>query len=249
MKRMSILLFSMIFMIILVSASYAEIRVISVKGTAAYKAGAQWIPLQTGATLAPGTKISTGVRSTAVIKINNHTLTVEPLTIMKITESKDDATSSNTRIGLRRGAVHEKVAKNSRIKTVFKVSTPVATSSVRGTEEIIIYSPTFGMRIIVLDGTVEGSGVNSLFRRLSGDQQFQQQANKGIPQGILSGLDDSLGKSNIQYVTMDEQTALQLLGEDFMNFTPEQRQIPVVNTYGGVPPVTTTTVNINLLWP
>lgn len=244
MKRISIITMIMGMLVFAASYSFAEIRVISVKGTAAYKAGGQWVPLQAGAALTAGTKVSTGVRSTAVIKINNHTVTVNPLTIMKISESRDDATSSNTRIGLRRGSVHAKVARNSRIKTVFKVSTPVATSSVRGTQEIIIYSPTFGMKIIVLDGTVEGSGLNSLFRRLSGDKEFQQKANKGIPDSLLSGLDDFLGKSNIQFVTLDEETALELFGEDFLSYTSAGRQVPETNFYTG--PVK---VSISLIWP
>ncbi len=226
------------------SLSYAEIRVLSVNGSAAYKVGAQWVPLPAGTPLAPGTKVSTGVRSTVVIKINNHTVTVNPLTIMKISESRDDATSSNTRIGLRRGSVRAKVATNTRIKTVFKVSTPVATSSVRGCDDIIIYSPSFGMKIISFEGKIDGSGLNSAFRIISGNKDFQQKANKGIPDNILAGINDFMGRSNISFITLDEETALQLFGEDFMNYTPGSRQVPTVDVYTGP-----AKVNINLLWP
>ena len=158
MKKYLVPILLVITLLAFAGVSFAEIRVLSVKGTAAYKAGGQWVPLQTGAVLAVGTKVSTGVRSNVVIKINNHTVTVQPLTIMKVSESAEDGKSSTTRIGLRRGSVRTKIAHDARIKTVFKVSTPVATSSVRGTEQIVVYSPTFGMRVFVLSGNVQGEG-------------------------------------------------------------------------------------------
>ena len=90
MKKQHIVLLSPFRHALFRRSAFAEIRVVSVKGTAAYKAGDQWMPLQTGTALAVGTKVSTGVHSNVVIRINNHTVTVEPLTIMKISESIED---------------------------------------------------------------------------------------------------------------------------------------------------------------
>ena len=100
------------------SAAYAEIRVVSVQGSVSYKAGGQWLPLRPGMTLAEGTKISTGVKSNTVIKINKHSIKVLPLTIMKISEAADDKNSSTTRLGLRRGSVWSKVERDARINRV-----------------------------------------------------------------------------------------------------------------------------------
>lgn len=223
------------------ASAFAEIRVLSVKGTAAYKAGAQWVPLAAGAPLAVGTKISTGVRSTVEIKVNNHTVTVEPLTIMKISQSMEDAKSSTTNIGLRRGAVKAKVARDARIKTVFKVSTPVATSSVRGTEEIVIYSPTFGMRIIVLNGTVSGEGLNGAPRLVSGDLQFWQKLDKGGSESLLSGMQDFITTTNSLFITLDEEKAIELFGDDFSNYEP--------STPGGQNQSVNVPVTVYLIWP
>ena len=112
MRRYIIFISALFALILFAGPSFAEIRVLSVKGTAAYKAGNQWTPLQSGTTLAVGTKVSTGVRSMVEIKINNHLVTVQPLTIMKINESNDTANSSNTSLGLRRGSVRTKVNKD-----------------------------------------------------------------------------------------------------------------------------------------
>jgi hypothetical protein len=240
--RSYIVFLSALFALILFAGpSFAEIRVVSVKGTAAYKTGNQWTPLQTGTALAVGTKVSTGVRSTVEIRINNHLVTVQPLTIMKISQSSDTATTSNTNLGLRRGSVRTKVAKDARIKTVFKVSTPVATSSVRGTEQIVVYSPTFGMRVFVLSGTVEGSGMNGGSNLIFGNLQFWQKMGKGAPESVMSGMDDFIAKTHSLFVSLDEEKALQLFGDDFLFYDP--------GTTGNTDQLQKVPVSIYLIWP
>jgi hypothetical protein len=241
MRRYIVFICALFALILFAAPSFAEIRVISVKGTAAYKAGNQWTPLAAGTALAVGTKVSTGVRSTVELKINNHLVTVEPLTIMKISESNDTATSSNTSLGLRRGSVRTKVAKDARIKTVFKVSTPVATSSVRGTEQIVVYSPTFGMRVFVLSGTVEGLGMNGASSLIYGNLQFWQKLGKGGQESVMTGMDDFISKTHSLFISVDEEQALQLFGDDFLFFDP--------GTTGGSGQNQKTPVSIYLIWP
>jgi hypothetical protein len=252
MKRISIPMTVIAMLLFFASASFAEIRVLSVKGTASYKAGGQWVPLTAGAALAVGTKVSTGVRSRVEIKVNKHTVTVEPLTIMKISESVDTADSSTTRLGLRRGSVRTKVAKDARIKTVFKVSTPVATSSVRGTEQIVVYNPTFGMRIFVISGTVEGQGLNGGAQLISGNLQFLQNLVSGASSSPMAGMQDYLTSTNSKFITVDEETATKLFGDDFINYQEgfqgvQGGQNTINDLIKGIP--VNTTVTINLVWP
>src|SRR4030042_6917367 len=181
MRKMYIPLF-VFTMLFFAAFAFAEIRVTAVKGTAAYKIGNQWVPLQAGAVLAVGTKVSTGVRSKFDIRRHNTTVTVLPLTIMKISESTETAKTSTTRIGLRRGAVHSRVARDARIKTVCKVSTPVATASVRGSEQITICGPTIGMKDIMLKDAAEVSGPNSAPKFVSGDLQYRQRMEQPEPE-------------------------------------------------------------------
>ncbi len=157
------------------AALYAEISVIKVEGSAAYKEGNKWLPLKNGQKLTEGVKVSTGANSFADIKLNsrNHTIRVKPFTMIQVF-SKESKADTNTHIGLKRGGVIAKVPRDGKVKTIFKVSSPIATSSVRGTEENISYGPDTGMIIEVIQGVVEGS--NSLGRNnmLSGRQKFVQ---------------------------------------------------------------------------
>jgi hypothetical protein len=236
-----------LFLLILIfstATAFAEIRVLSVKGTAAYKEGARWIPLKAGTLLKEGVKVSTGVRSTVGIKINNNTVTVRPLTIMKISQSREDAKSSTTLLGLRRGSLRADVPPNARIRTVFKVSTPVATSSVRGCGKVVAYGPTFGMRIFVLSGIVEGESANSSPRLLSGDLQFWQKPSRPTPENIMVGMENFIAKTHSQFITLDEQKAIELLGDDFMFYEPGQQ-----SQQGGETQNLPVPVRIYLIWP
>jgi hypothetical protein len=222
-------------------SAFAEIRVVSVKGTASYKTAGQWIPLQAGAALAVGTKVSTGVRSTVVINVNKHTVTVYPLTIMKISESMETNKSSTTNIGLRRGAVRTKIAHDARIKTVFKVSTPVATSSVRGSDQLSITGPTMGAHFIVNAGSFLTEGLNSGSMLLYDKLTLQQKLSKGSPESPMSGLYDFLTQTHSLFITIDEETAFQLFGDDFLTYEPSTRGTQNLNV--------TVPVRIYLVWP
>src|SRR3990172_5061386 len=83
-KQRYITYFLIVAITIFAVSAFAEIRVTAVKGNASYKLAGKWQPLKAGVVLAVGTKVSTGVRSTVDIKINKHSVTVYPLTIMKI---------------------------------------------------------------------------------------------------------------------------------------------------------------------
>ena len=147
------------------------------------------------------------------------------------------------------------MARDARIKTVFKVSTPVATSSVRGTEQIVVYSPTFGMRIFVLSGTVEGQGRNSGGKFISGDLQFLQKLASGGSESPIAGMEEYLTKTSSTFITVDEETAMKLFGDDFLNYqqTFQGYQGSGENPLEGLVPGGTTDVNtgvtIILFWP
>ncbi len=240
MKKYLIPIALVITLLAFAGVSFAEIRVVSVKGAASYKAGGQWVPLQAGAVLAAGTKISTGVRSKVEIKINRHTVTVEPLTIMKISESFEDGKNSNTRIGLRRGSIRSNVARDARIKTVFRVSTPVATSSVRGTLQLSSSGPTFGTNFSVPINSAQIEGKNSGPQLISGSLNFEQKPDKGDSENPMSGMKQNQVQTHSQFVSSDENEAFGLFGDDFMFYKPGGQKM------GGSQPVP---VRIMLIWP
>jgi len=165
---------------------YADITVIKITGTAAYKDGNKWVALKTNQKLSEGVKISTSANSFVDIKLNskNHTMQIKPYSMVQVfsTETK---TETNTNIGLKRGSINAKVPRDENVKTVFKVITPVATSSVRGTEQNVSYGPERGMVIEVVSGEVEGKNNNGRTNFLTGKQKFVQPASSGQPVNIM----------------------------------------------------------------
>jgi len=169
------------------TALYAEISVIKVQGNAAYKEGRNWVPLKEKQKLPEGVKVSTGANSYAELSLNsiNHTVKIKPLTVIQVF-SKETAENTDTHIGLKRGGITAKVPRDSKVKTIFKVSSPIATSSVRGTEEDISYGPDKGMIVEVISGIIEGNNRLGKGNTISGRQKFIQKFSNPQALNILN---------------------------------------------------------------
>lgn len=189
--------------------AWAEITVISVKGEVSYKTGPEWRkPLAPGMKLQEGVKINTGVRSEAVLKINDNLMTIKPLTMIKVYENVLTKDVSRTRIGLRRGSVQAKINRKENMNTSFQVATPVATSSVRGTEELISYGPGKGMVVRVIEGHVGNENWNGVQREIAGRLVFRQRPDRGDPESIYAGLrDEATSSQREQGVSATEQNS------------------------------------------
>jgi len=233
-----------VFLILFFTAAlHAEISVIKVEGSAAYKEGTKWIPMKTGQKLAEGVKISTGANSYADIMLNskNHTIRIKPFTLIQIF-SKDSKTETDTHIGLKRGGIMAKVPRENNVKTIFKVSSPIATSSVRGTEENISYGPDTGMIIEVIKGVVEGRNNLGRSNMLSGRQKFIQRYTMAQALNILH---DVKNQSIIQVygngLTAEELAAA--IYSDSQTGSPEGDNSIINNQ------VKNANVNATIVWP
>jgi hypothetical protein len=203
------------FFLFITTFLYAEITVIKIEGSAAYKDGNKWSVLKVNQKLAEGVKISTSANSFVDIKLNakNHTIQIKPYSMVQVfsTETKTD---TNTNIGLKRGSINAKVPRDANVKTVFKVSSPIATSSVRGTEQNVSYGPDSGMVIEVVNGEVEGKNNNGRTNFLTGKQKFIQSVSSSQPLHILQ---ESRDKSVIHIaahgLTPEETESMQFVDE------------------------------------
>jgi hypothetical protein len=101
--------------------------------------------------------------------------------------SKETKTETDTHIGLKRGALHAKVPRKGNVKTIFKVSSPIATSSVRGTEHKTFHGASFGTHLNPLINTTQAMNRHGRTFYISGKQNFNQMPNQGTPQYILQG--------------------------------------------------------------
>ncbi len=221
---------------------FAKITVESVKGEAAYKNDKQWIPLSKGMELAEGTKISTGVKSWAIIKIDEDSLKVRELTMMKIFRNRRTTDLKNTHIGLKHGSLRARIQRLGTLKTSFKITTPVATSSVRGTEEIVSYGPKTGMIIQVLEGTVEGQNPNGSPSFVSGKSVYKRKPGDSKPENLLTTEKD---KSTVQIfdpnITNDEKDSHEYAGYDIIENVDN-----IENLVPNIPSITT--VNVTIDW-
>lgn len=184
MKKIISLIIAMFFLG--TSSLFAEIKVLKVKGTVSYKTGRDWAAVTAGMELPEGVKISTGANSSAELKLNalNHTITIKPYTVIQVF-SKTNNKESNTNVGLKRGNIIVKVPKDKKVKTVFKVTTPIATSSVRGTAEDI-FSGKKVMIVKVLEGDIEAENRLGRKQQIRSRQVFKQKKGQPDPENILA---------------------------------------------------------------
>jgi hypothetical protein len=164
----------------------AKITVKAVKGNVAYKKGGGWKKLRKGMNLSEGTSVLSSSGSFALLSLNGHSVTVRPSSRVKVYESGLSKSSSNNHVGVSHGSVKVKVKKMKKVKTSFKVSTPVATSSVRGTEEVVSFGPSQGMKVRVISGVVDIANDKGISSRVSGKQKFAASSGQAKAKSVLS---------------------------------------------------------------
>jgi hypothetical protein len=103
-----------------------------------------------GDTFPIGATISTGFRSSAVLKVSDSEITVLPLTRMAIEELVETQTTVTTSLNLRTGKVRAQVQTTAGKTADFKLRSPVSTAAVRGTEFFFD-----GYRLDVITGVVQ----------------------------------------------------------------------------------------------
>jgi hypothetical protein len=191
---------------------FAKIIVESATGEVAFKTdeAGKWQPLKAKAELQDGVKISTGLNSKATLNLNGSTVVIGPLSMMKVYENQLVNGTQQTKIGMKRGEMTADVTKGEKIKTVFKVATPVATSSVRGTQKEIKTGPS-GTTVKVLEGSVKVDSKNGQSRVLSGRLAYNLPKGAVEPKAIHTNSVSTLTDyGNIE----KEQTATESFGAD-----------------------------------
>jgi hypothetical protein len=201
-----------------ISTAHAAILVVSVKGDAAYSDGAAWKPMAKGQTLREGTRVSTGVNSQAVLNIDDNILTVKPMTMIKVYRNSISKEASENSVGLKYGSVNAKVKKLGTLKTKFNITTPIATSSVRGTEQDNSQGPGFGNTILTpigVIGVTSPSGINMI---VEGKMKFNISPDSMRPGSLLSLLNGaSVVKIYSDHITIDEKDYFQYFGDQLID--------------------------------
>lgn len=241
MKHFNTLLIVIVAILFVASPLFAAITVVSVKGEALYSDGAAFKPLQKGMQLKEGTRIQTGVKSQAVLDIDGHIVTIKQLTLIKVYKNiakKDESTNS---IGLKYGSINAKVKKLPQVKTSFLITTPIATSSVRGTEQDTSYGPGFGMEVTVPEGEllVQSNGEN---KRVGGNLEYSKGSEDPRGGDLTQGMQNNyIGQMAPDNLTNEEKEGLGQYGDQLVDST--QTPVDVLDNVGG-----STNINVNLIW-
>ncbi len=101
------------------------------------KAGGEWTPVSAGQQISGSDYISTGFGSMARLQAGGMQITLQPLTRIQIDELAEKGNTVSSRVSLQSGrvrAVRTQTTKAQRKLLDFRLSTPVATAAVRGTD-------------------------------------------------------------------------------------------------------------------
>ncbi|MCR5290838.1 MAG: FecR domain-containing protein [Treponema sp.] len=144
MKYKRIFIIACLFCFCAVASVFAQEAVITaVNGKVERKDFDTWVAVAVGDKLEKGAVISTGFKSTAELSINGATVTIAPLTRATIQQLLDTDSASTTKIALASGKLAADVPPQQNKRVSFKVTSPVATLSVRGTAFSVYADGTF----------------------------------------------------------------------------------------------------------
>ena len=148
-----------IFALTAFNALAEDAKVMAVVGKAEIQQGSEWVALNVGDSVPKGAIISTGFKSELLIKVNASNIKMGPLTRMTVEQLAQSNSTNKTALFVDSGKVNVEVNKTGNRREDFKVSSPVATASVRGT------SFTFGAdgKLVTHTGLVS-KGVSSSSR-------------------------------------------------------------------------------------
>lgn len=114
-------------------AQSGKAEVVSFTGKVEYQTSEGWKPLRVGVLLDQGTVISTGFKSTLVLKIGGSNFTVAPLSRIAISKLTESDSGHDTEMQLSAGKLKIDVKPVSGKTASFRIKSPAATASIRGT--------------------------------------------------------------------------------------------------------------------
>ena len=144
-----------LFLSILVGSLWSQtVRFQDVQGQVEYKTSGEWLPAQVGQEIPVGSTLSTGFHSTATVEMLGSSVTLRPLTRLRIDELEQTSVATKTHLTLSCGAVQAEVAASTpTLRTLFEVKGTGASVSLRGAG-----FEFDGNRVIVSHGDVRLAG-------------------------------------------------------------------------------------------
>jgi len=228
---------------LLSSPLFADVTVQAVKGTVGVMDGKKLTPVKVGMKLNEDATVVTGANSEVTIVVNNGTITFKSLTTAKIRGVAASGTSSTADVALRSGTVVSDVKQITGLKTSFTVTTPVGTSSVRGTSHSVSFSPGRGMEVAVSTGVVAVSSNRGGTTPVAAGNSYVQAAASATPPQVISQAAQETVTTNAAtaFAPVEEVAVSVTLGGETAVFTELVTLIEEKPTTG--------TVRLNLVFP
>lgn len=175
------------------TAFAVEATVISVTGKAELQDGGRWTALREGGKVEKGAVISTGFKSEAVIEFKGTRFTLGALTRITVQDLLEESDRDSASLFIDSGKISANVGGADGKRVGFKVRSPIATASVRGTE----FSFAAGGMLSVAAGVVTFSQASS-----NGD--------KGVP--VAAGQESRASSASVVCSSPAEEKALAAAG-------------------------------------
>lgn len=166
----------MLLITVALAAFAADVTVVSISGTVEIREpGGAWAPASAGQIISTDSWISTGFGSRAKMSAGGMELNLQPLTRVSITSLTEDRSSggrtvSRTAVSLQTGrvrATRPPATRATRRDIDFRVSTPVATAAVRGTDFELSFD-----KLVTYEGLVSYSQGGALVMSPGGTYTF-----------------------------------------------------------------------------
>lgn len=168
MKNYVLLLVVVFFAVV---AGAQEASILSLSGSVEIKKpDGVWQAARTGQNVSSESMIATGFASSAVLSVGGMDITLSPLTRMSIDNIAEEKDAVNTNLSLKTGrlrASSSSGARKPRRAIDFKISTPVATAAVRGTDFYISTN-----KLETLEGLVQLSKGKSIVYAPAGSKSW-----------------------------------------------------------------------------
>lgn len=149
MKKILFILSCSLFYTISLFSSSVEVVSFTGKVKVKFPGDSRWSRLSVGDTLPPKAIVSTGFNSKIVLDLGSATLDVLPLTRMTVSEITESNDTISTSLFLQGGKIKADVNKVEGKIHDFKIKSPVATASVRGTSFLFSGNTLFVERGVV----------------------------------------------------------------------------------------------------
>ena len=129
--------FLCVLFILIITGSFLfalEGKIVETIGKVEVQKAGEWVPAKAGDILAPGSVISTGFKSEAVLSIGKSTIKVKALTRLTIEQLYENNGNHASSVYLDVGSISADIKAAEDKRVGFTVKNPSATASVRGTE-------------------------------------------------------------------------------------------------------------------